>query len=412
MSVQKHGTKWRADWRDEFGVRRRRDFKLKADCENFERERRSAAAEARKALGGDLPECNPSLTFEEYAQRWLARREAHDIDAATVRRQGADVRLYLVPAFGKRKIRDIARGRVKAFVEGLKAEKRLKVSTVRQITTTLSSVMAGAVEDRLLSVNPVHGVWKELSKGAKKKHSEVEVKALDLGQAAAVLESARVHEPRHYPYLATLLLAGLRPSEGLAVTADRIDFTRRTLRVDRQLALHDGGVKSTKTGKARFVDLSKPLVAILRDAATSKTATTKVVSISGEPPSSEQTPNAPWLSYADVLGADPKDRQADLAYRSASRALARCLKRAGVAAGHGLHALRHTYATGLISAGVSPVYVQQQLGHASVDLTVKVYGSHFPAKVAGAVDALADALTKPRGHQMDTSGVREASEAS
>jgi len=53
-----------------------------------------------------------------------------------------------------------------------------------------------------------------------------------------------------------------------------------------------------------------------------------------------------------------------------------------------------------------------QLGHASVDMTVKVYGSHFPAKVAGAVDALADALTKPRGHQVDTTGVREASEAS
>ena len=67
MSVSRHGSKWRADWRDEFGLRHRRDFKLKVDAEVFERERRSAAEEARKARCGDAPACDPNLTFEGYA---------------------------------------------------------------------------------------------------------------------------------------------------------------------------------------------------------------------------------------------------------------------------------------------------------------------------------------------------------
>jgi integrase len=43
-----------------------------------------------------------------------------------------------------------------------------------------------------------------------------------------------------------------------------------------------------------------------------------------------------------------------------------------------LHDLRHSYASILISAGVSPAYVQQQLGHASIKLTVDTYTHLIP----------------------------------
>ena len=38
------------------------------------------------------------------------------------------------------------------------------------------------------------------------------------------------------------------------------------------------------------------------------------------------------------------------------------------------HDLRHTYATILLVAGVSPAYVQKQLGHSSISMTVDIYG--------------------------------------
>jgi hypothetical protein len=39
-----------------------------------------------------------------------------------------------------------------------------------------------------------------------------------------------------------------------------------------------------------------------------------------------------------------------------------------------LHVTRHTYASLLFSERVSPVYVKEQLGHSSIQMTVDVYG--------------------------------------
>ncbi len=53
-----------------------------------------------------------------------------------------------------------------------------------------------------------------------------------------------------------------------------------------------------------------------------------------------------------------------------------------------LHDLRHTYASLLIQQGESLAYVQQQLGHSSVQVTVDVYGHLIPGANRAAVDHL------------------------
>jgi integrase len=42
------------------------------------------------------------------------------------------------------------------------------------------------------------------------------------------------------------------------------------------------------------------------------------------------------------------------------------------------HSLRHTFASLLLQQGESPVYVQRQLGHASIKLTVDTDGKWLP----------------------------------
>jgi integrase len=51
------------------------------------------------------------------------------------------------------------------------------------------------------------------------------------------------------------------------------------------------------------------------------------------------------------------------------------------------HDLWHTYATILLMAGVSPAYVQKQLGHSSMSMTVDVYGHWVPGESQAGLEA-------------------------
>ena len=53
-----------------------------------------------------------------------------------------------------------------------------------------------------------------------------------------------------------------------------------------------------------------------------------------------------------------------------------------------LHDLRQTYASLLIQQGESLAYVQEQLGHSSIQVTVDTYGHLIPGANRAAVDRL------------------------
>ena len=55
------------------------------------------------------------------------------------------------------------------------------------------------------------------------------------------------------------------------------------------------------------------------------------------------------------------------------------------------HDLRHTFASLLLQQGESVVYVKEQLGHASIQITVDTYGHLISGANRGAVDRLDDA---------------------
>jgi integrase len=86
------------------------------------------------------------------------------------------------------------------------------------------------------------------------------------------------------------------------------------------------------------------------------------------------------------------------------KAFARALKKAELPAHFTPHSLRHTFASILLAEGKSPAYVQAQLGHASITLTVDTYGRWLPKGDKAAVDSLDDAPAKRSGDQVVTFG--------
>jgi integrase len=99
-------------------------------------------------------------------------------------------------------------------------------------------------------------------------------------------------------------------------------------------------------------------------------------------------PLAPWVVLS-WLSEKPGPKEQQRAEKRVRRSMERTLKLAGLPGHFTPHSLRHTFCSILISSGVSPVYVQQQAGHASVEITVSVYGSWFAVEAPGAMDRLA-----------------------
>jgi integrase len=83
-----------------------------------------------------------------------------------------------------------------------------------------------------------------------------------------------------------------------------------------------------------------------------------------------------------------------LTYANVRRAMISVLKQAKLPPHFTPHCMRHTFASLLLSAGESVVYVQRQLGHASIQLTVDTYGKWLPIGNKSAVDRLDDPATR------------------
>jgi integrase len=80
--------------------------------------------------------------------------------------------------------------------------------------------------------------------------------------------------------------------------------------------------------------------------------------LSGQPPS-------PWLFPSPQGGLIRSNNFRDRVWR---KVLQHCGLRY-----RKVHATRHTYATRMIMEGVNPVYVQRQLGHSTIKITVDLY---------------------------------------
>src|SRR5262249_33708653 len=141
----------------------------------------------------------------------------------------------------------------------------------------------------------------------------------------------------------------------------------------------DGTIDTPKSGHGRTVDLSQQLVAALHRLSILRKAE-KLRRGWEEVPSwvfctSAGTP----FDHANVL-----------------KAFKRLLKDAALPGHLSPHRLRHPYASLLLQAGESPAYVQRQLGHASIQLTVDTYGRWLPLGNKAAVDALDTPAADPQ----------------
>jgi integrase len=340
---QPNGT-WRARYRNPEGRDRSRNFDRKIDADRF-----LVSVEHSKQTGSYIDPSAGKITFKSYAENWRGKQIHRRGTEAQIE---TNLRRHVYPRIGHRAIASIRQSEVqslvKVMIEGEGTGHPLAPSTVKTIYTWVSSIFTSAVADRVIAVSPCTGV----------RLPPVEKPSVVPWEVERV-EAVRDGVPDRYKALVIFGAGtGVRISEALGLTVDRVDFLRRTVKIDRQLSRIAGGEPVLGPVKDRQ---NRPRLIPLPDVVLTAL--------------SEHLMKWPATS-GDLIFTN--HRNEPIRRTTFSDIWRKAVEPLGVPAGDGFHQLRHFYASLLIAHGESIKVVQERLGHTSAQMTLDTYSHLWP----------------------------------
>lgn len=344
-SVTKRGDRWQARYRERpGGPQRYKTFALKKDAQRWLDDTTAALV-----TGAYVQPGAGRVTFREYAEQWRAVQVHRP---TTARHVAGALNRHIYPVIGGRALEQIRPSDLQAMVKGLD----LSPSTVRVTWRYVSAIFKAAVLDRRIPVSPCQGVRLP-------KTDQQPVQVVSTESVRALLDEI---PERMQAMLVLAAGTGMRQGEIFGLTTDRVDFLRRTARVDRQM-LEGGTFGPPKTSSSvRTIPLPQTVI----DALAVHLQTF---------PAGEQ-----GLIFTRPSGA-PWTRGAF------SERWVNARKAAGLPDDVTMHSLRHYYASLLIRHGESVKVVQSRLGHATAVETLDTYSHLWPDsedRTRDAVDAV------------------------
>ena len=342
--------------------------------------------EAKLALGdlGVFEEAESEMPFfGEFADLWLKDHARLVCKTSTISGYQSVLRKHLRPRFASKRLNEIKRNDIKGMINDL-ITKELTRSTVRNALSILRGIFNQAIEDGLFESNPAANLGR-FTRTAKT--SEVKGIALTAEEVEKLLSTAKRINLAYYPIFLLAVRAGLRRGELVALQFGDIEFGKDDKDDNRFILVQHNYVRrehtTTKSKKSRRVDMSRQLRSVLiklHDARLSAAIKEGKADISKD------------LVFSSP---DGKILDPDNFYH---RHFVPVLRKSGIRKIR-LHDLRHTFGSQLVQRGASIVYVKEQMGHSSIQLTVDTYAHLIPGADVSFVDRLDD---KPGKKQLET----------
>ncbi len=330
--------------------------------------------QARLALGQsafDEPK-QDLATVGSYLRAWLREHAQVNCKPSTYAEYQRCIEHVLVPAFGTLKLDQLSTEHVRGLI-AKHVEARKSKSTIRNYLAPLRAAYSQAVDDGLVSKNPAGKVGKLLKHA---KSPTREMNPLTRCETVTLLGAAKGKAPLIYPLLLCAVRTGLRRGELIGLQWRDIDFDGRYLLVRR--AVVRGQVGLPKNRKVRRVDLSSQLCTELKAQREIRMLETL---------SKDET-----LKFDEPVFLSPMGFRWD--ERNLEKVWHQALKASGIRKIR-LHDLRYTFASQLIEQGAHPKYIQEQLGHSSITMTMDTYGHVLPNRNRGLVDGLDATAAQP-----------------
>lgn len=312
------------------------------------------------------------ITVRQYVDKWLALRAIKDQDRKTTRTYDTYCReaKRLTDALGAKPLRQVTQSDVNAI---LLSRSGMSSSAIGYTYDTLQQIFSAAVGDRLIYYNPMAGLEKPSSVDGS--HRPIEPWERDL-----ILASWADHRLGLMAML--MLYAGLRRGEAIALRWEDISLTDRRIRVHASASIDRAGrpvMGSTKTDAGVRV---LPIVPQLLPALQRYHRAEGYVCLSAKGKQlSESAAIRGWESYLyslSVLKCGCNRRWVDTKNKRAIQDQpdlysADHPKYVWQDVSIRMHDLRHTFCTMLYDAGVDIKTAQYLMGHASIEVTMKIY---------------------------------------
>ena len=371
--VRKSRGKWVLDYRDASGKRY-----IQVSGDNKKEAERQLRHVLNQIESGLYRPDGKKKKFSEYAETWVAEKKVDLKYNTWITYQGQTRRFLLDPDLGlaDRKLATIDRPAVMNFkTKMMKKYSKLSNRTVNATLILLGSILQGALMDGFITVNAAR-----LVKKLPLEHREMEI--LKPKEIQKVLAAAKEKDWDLYVMIYVLVMTGMRRGEMLGLDWKSINFAEKTIVIRRSYTSNRFQKPKTRLSR-RSVNMTPSVIKTLKEHRVKK----------GNPSSSTLL-----FDRGDGKPQDPTNLSKDV--------WTRLLRAAGIRESVRIHDLRHTFCSMLLAQGASPKYIQSQLGHSSIMVTMDRYGHLMPEtnqKESELLDKTVFGEEKDSGNKMETS---------
>jgi integrase len=311
-------------------------------------------------------------TFAVFFERWMQQHASRRCSAKTLEAYGQHA-AYAIREFGLVPVNKLTPELLEVALNklqdsGAKQGRPLSTKTIRHISFVVSGALSKGVRWKLIARNPMDDVDRP-------KLTKAKPRILDHDKMKQLLD--RAQGTRLYPLLVLAAATGCRRGELLALEWSDLDPTTGALQVSKSLEETKQGlrIKSTKSGEPRHFSVPRSALQVLAH--------------HREQQDSDRKMFGPDYQEHGLIFCRP-DGAHYMPDQMSSRVTA-FARKAGLP-GIGLHSLRHSHASQLISSGAPITAVSDRLGHANSAITLSIYSHALPADVSAAAEVWNNAM--------------------